>query len=375
MSIPLIISLNIGRLIAKFWGGTALPGFIAEKINPNLINQIALKNNLQSIVITGTNGKTSIARLLGEVLTLKGIRYCHNQSGSNLIRGLATGLINQSDWRGRLKANTAVWEVDEAVLPQALAALNPQLVLFTNLSRDQMDRYGEIDHLLNLWQSGLNNLKAAATVIINAADPKLKKLQRPRLIRFGQAIPGAGLKYPRNSGGKFNYDAIWAVTAIVNHLKIKTDVVSIAAKAKPAFGRGEIVKYMGQNLQINLIKNPASAKAVWQMLADFNQVQRPLLIVLNDRLADGTDVSWIWDVPFIGINRRHRPVIVSGTRAADLALRLKYAGIKSSLIIIKPNMAIALKELLSQAGSYKHILPTYTALLELRKLLGAKSWN
>ena len=97
-----------------------------------------------------------------------------------------------------------------------------------------------------------------------------------------------------------------------------------------------------------------------------------MLIILNDLIADGTDVSWIWDVDFKAFKTRQHPVIVSGLRAYDLALRLKYAGLKPNLIIIKPSIKKALSKLQAQSGSPGYILPTYTSLLQLREILRQK---
>ena len=144
MSSNLVISLLIAK-VAAFFGGTALPGLIGLKLNSTLINQIVKKNKLRSIIITGTNGKTTTARLLGSVLSLAKIDYCHNRSGSNLLRGIATTLINQSSLTGKLKQKFAIFEVDEATVPAAIKALRPKIVVITNLSRDQLDRYGEVD--------------------------------------------------------------------------------------------------------------------------------------------------------------------------------------------------------------------------------------
>lgn len=375
MSSPMLISLITGKLIAGF-GGTALPGLIGLTLTPTLINQIAKKNNLQSIIITGTNGKTSTARLLGAVLTEKNILFCQNHSGSNLLRGIATTLINQSDWSGKINTDWAIWEVDEAAVPEAIKALQPKIIVFTNLSRDQLDRYGEVDYLLRLWQNSLNVLTASARILVNAADPRLKELKHPGLSYFGSATPGAGLSYPTRFQGKFNQDSLWATEAVCRCLKLDYRLAEICAvKSAPAFGRGEVFKLGNQKYQINLVKNPASYKAVWQMLLSRRHLNQPLLLLLNDKLADGTDVSWIWDVPFSRLDRRRAPVVISGIRATDLALRLKYAGLNPKLLLVEPNLSRAFGRFKNLPGTIKYILPTYTAMRELRRFLRLPLWN
>ncbi|PIP88390.1 hypothetical protein COW80_00555 [Candidatus Beckwithbacteria bacterium CG22_combo_CG10-13_8_21_14_all_01_47_9] len=375
MSSPMLISLIISKFIAGF-GGTALPGLIGLRLTPTLINQIVKKNKLASVVVTGTNGKTTTSRLLGAVLTESKINFCHNRSGSNLLRGIATALINQSNWLGKIKSKLAICEVDEAAAPAAIRALKPKIIVFTNISRDQLDRYGEVDHLLKLWQKSLDTLPSASRVLVNAADRRLKILKHPRLTYFGSSLPGAGLMYPPRYGGKFNQDSLWAIEAVCRHLDLDPKLAAVCAqKTKAAFGRGEVFKLDGQKYQINLVKNPASFKAVWQMLADRRHLNQPFMLALNDKLADGTDVSWIWDVPFTGLGRRRKPIIVTGTRASDLALRLKYAGCNPKNLFVEPKIYPALAALRKIPGTIKYILPTYTALLELRQSLGKQAWN
>jgi UDP-N-acetylmuramyl tripeptide synthase len=375
MSIPLIISLNIAKLVSLF-RGTALPGYIGLKLQPNLINQIVAKNQLRSIVVTGTNGKTTTTRLIGSVLSQAGIGYCHNRSGSNLLQGIATTLINQSDLFGKIKYKLCVWEVDEATVPKALSALRPEIVVVTNLSRDQLDRYGEIDTLIAKWQKSFQALPRTSRVIVNIADPRLKSLKHSNLSYFGQKTPGLGLKYPKEYQGKFNYDSLWAAEAVGASLKLDRHLVEKAAKASPpAFGRGEIFAIKNQKYQINLVKNPASFRAVWQMLLTRRHLNQPLLLLLNDNIADGTDVSWIWDVPFADIAKRRMPVIVSGLRAYDLALRLKYSGLKPNYIHVETKLKSALDRFIKSSGSPIYIFPTYTAMLDLRNKLKRTPWN
>lgn len=366
----MIISLIIAKILAKF-GGTALPGLIGLFFCPGLINQIAKKNNLISIVITGTNGKTSIAYLLRAVLSSQNIGFSSNASGSNLLRGIATSLINQTDIFGSLINKTAIFEVDEGAFLAAVTALKPKIIVITNISRDQLDRYGEVDTVLNQWQKALDHLPQKTAILINAADRRLARLSHPGGKQFGSSVPGAGLIYPGEFAAKFNRDALWAVEAVCRELSLDRRLVRRLARTVPAaFGRGEVVVKNNQNYHLHLVKNPASFKAVWPLAKD-----NPLLIILNDCLADGTDVSWIWDVPFSGLNNRQVPIVVSGTRAEDLALRLKYAGLPLQLIKLDKETGPALTALTALPGKVKYILPTYTALLALRRHLGLKPWS
>ncbi len=355
-------SIIIGKIIALINQiaaqnkGTALPGLIALKFNPNLINQIIHFNHLKSIIITGTNGKTTTAKLLGDILKLHQLPFIHNSSGSNLIRGIASALISQSNWLGSLTAKLAIWEVDEAAIPEAIKQLQPDLILFTNLSRDQMDRYGELDTILQHWQTSFKFLPPTAKVFINQTDQRLITLKSKNLVLFGQ----------KNSDADYFQNSVFAATVLAQTLKLKPKLINRAiTDFQPAFGRGETVNYQRTKMTIYLVKNPAGFNAIWAMLHQKNQLNKPLLIALNDLIADGADVSWIWDCRFNHLNYRQNPIIVSGLRAHDLALRLKYTGLNPKLIIIEPNLTKAL--------SYKpvNILPTYTAMMALRKIICA----
>lgn len=346
------ISAWIGRIFKL--KGTALPGLLALKLNPQLINQISTYNNLKSILVTGTNGKTTITKLLGDIFKLQQIKFIHNHSGSNLLRGIASTLINQSNVFGKLKTNLAIWEVDEAAVTVAIQQLKPTIILFNNLSRDQLDRYGEIDSILKSWQTAVNYLPDSSTVIINRTDINLIKLTFSNLIYFGRRL----------SPGQYhlaNIDAVKALTEVLN-LKPKYTQQAIQ-EFKPAFGRGEALMLNKKPVQIFLVKNPVGMQAVWEMLNQKQQLNKTLLLILNDLIADGTDVSWIYDVNFNYLKSRKNPIIVSGTRALDMALRLKIGGLNPKLLIVEPNLRRAL------AYSPDYILPTYTAMLALRKII------
>lgn len=362
MSSAIIIGKIISLLLKLFSskGGTALPGLITLNLNPNLINQIVKQNQLKSIIITGTNGKTTTSRLLGSMLQAQNIPFLHNRSGSNLLRGIASALINQSDIFGRIKVKLAIWEIDEAVVPAAVKQLQPKIILFNNLSRDQLDRYGELDSILKSWQESLTSLPKDAQVIINQTDQRLKQLHFHQIIYFGQPL----------SSGQYHQANILAAQTIAQILKLKPNSISQGLKSfHPAFGRGETFAFNNKLIKILLVKNPAGLTAVLNLLRDNHQLNQPLLIALNDLIADGTDVSWIYDAHLEILKHRRTPIIISGLRATDLALRLKYAGVSEQLIRIQPNLNQAWQNFLAQPGPTANILPTYTAMLALRRLL------
>ncbi|MDQ3768732.1 MAG: MurT ligase domain-containing protein [Actinomycetota bacterium] len=146
------------------------------------------------------------------------------------------------------------------------------------------------------------------------------------------------------------------------------DVRAGLEAVSPAFGRAETVEIGGRPVSVLLVKNPAGANEVLRTLA-LEEGAHDLLVVLNDRTADGRDVSWVWDADFELLAGRLRRATCSGTRAAELALRLKYAGVPTDRLHVVDDVAGGLDAAVADGGGPLYVLPTYTALLELRREL------
>jgi UDP-N-acetylmuramyl tripeptide synthase len=178
--------------------------------------------------------------------------------------------------------------------------------------------------------------------------------------------------------GLYNVYNALAAAALAHALEIPLgSIVAGLESSRAAFGRGELVQIGApahpRALRILLVKNPAGANEVLRTLA-LEPGQHDLLGVLNDNIADGRDVSWIWDADFELLAGRVRHVTCSGTRAAELAVRLKYAGVEPARIHVQPDLASALSAAQATAppdGTPLYALPTYTAMLSLRELLSA----
>ena len=149
------------------------------------------------------------------------------------------------------------------------------------------------------------------------------------------------------------------------------DIVAGLEAAQAAFGRAETVSVGGRELAILLVKNPAGANEVLRTLA-LDAGEHDVLAVLNDNVADGRDISWVWDADFELIAGRVRNVTCSGTRAAELALRLKYAGVAPERLHVVPALERGLDAALAAGDGRLVALPTYTAMLALRELLVAR---
>jgi UDP-N-acetylmuramyl tripeptide synthase len=171
--------------------------------------------------------------------------------------------------------------------------------------------------------------------------------------------------------GLYNvYNALAALTAGIELGVEPARAVAALADVKAAFGRVETIEVAGVPVSILLIKNPAGANEVLRTLRlEQTEGGADLWIALNDRIADGRDISWIWDADFELLAGGVRRVVCAGTRAPELALRLKYAGWPPDAIVVEPEIAASLDRAVAEAPGRLFALPTYTALLELRTLL------
>ena len=207
---------------------------------------------------------------------------------------------------------------------------------------------------------------------------------RPDVFATGVVLDGTrGARFELHLGGErapvalplpglYNvYNALGAA-ALAHALGAGLDEIVAGLEAtQPAFGRAETVRVGGRELAILLVKNPAGANEVLRTLA-LDEGEHDVLAILNDRTADGRDVSWVWDADFEQLAGRVRRVTCSGTRAAELALRLKYAGVAVERLHVMPALERALDDALADGEGRLVALPTYTAMLALRELLVAR---
>jgi len=443
------LAISAGKLV-KFinkhtgTGGTAAPGLVSSYLDKNLLKK--LSSQLEKIIlITGTNGKTTTSRIVGNFLEYKGINYIHNRHGSNLERGLISCFVEQLDFFGKLKANFGVFEVDEAVLKRVVEKIFPNIVTINNLFRDQLDRYGEVDNIKKMWLEIVKNLENEVTLVLNADDPTVSFLGRQancKVLYFGvddlkqnlgklpiavdsskcpvclkdlfynayflshQGIfecKNCDFKRPKpditaekielgknetqfvlfdkskdlklhlaaNLPGLYNiYNCLAAYTTI-KAFDDNIDIFPVILKEfKPVFGRNERFFFDGRNIIVALAKNPTGFNEVIRTFLD--QPNQFVLLLINDKIADGRDVSWIWDVDFEQLENQEYHFTVGGVRSTEMALRLKYAGIKNVTEIgsIKEAFFKALSS--TPINGTLTIIPTYTAMLDLKRLFANK---
>jgi UDP-N-acetylmuramyl tripeptide synthase len=429
--------------LSRRGGGTTLPGDVARAIDPNVLRKLSQELAQGSIVITGTNGKTTTARLIDWLLEGAGYRVVSNRAGANLIFGATAAALASAGADGRLKQDWGVFEIDEASLPRAVDEIQPRVAIVLNLFRDQLDRYGELESIAKRIESALSRLPEGSRAILNADDPRVAEiglnLPVPPLwyglddrsvaekelphaadartcpkcgssLRFeavyvghdgvyrcpkgdfarpkpdltathikldgfdGLGLEIDGTTIELNLGGLYNAYNVLAAFAVGRGLGLeRTYMAERLREFRPAFGRQEHLEFRGRNLNLVLSKNPAGFNEALRTAIDLAK-GNSFLIGLNDRKADGTDVSWIWDVDFERLRGHARAVVPAGNRAHDLAVRLKYAGVEAVEPETDPGRALDALVKATSEGETAHLLCTYTAMLDIRAELVRRGW-
>jgi UDP-N-acetylmuramyl tripeptide synthase len=419
-------SVTFGVRSLRLGAASVLPGSIARRIEPQLLQLLSHQVKNGVILIAGTNGKTTTSLLLCEILQRKGYRVAHNSTGANLENGLMTALMENSNLLGKLDVHYAILEVDENIVPKVLAPIQPKLILCLNLFRDQLDRYGEVDTISKRWTKAIATLSPETIVVANADDPTIcylgQQLSQQRVSFFGlnepenylEAIPHAvDSIYCPKCGHALDYKGVylshmgeyscpscgfsrskptldsseWQQILVGLYNKYNTLAAATAAKElaideatirdtipnfQAAFGRAEELKINGKNVRILLSKNPVGTNETIRVVTQSSD--KTTLLVLNDKVQDGEDVSWIWDVDTEKLVERGGTLVVSGDRAYDMALRLRYSESSRQSnfnLIVEENLRQAINTALERTPNNEtlHILPTYTAMLDVREAL------
>src|SRR6266852_3036204 len=160
----------------RLGGGTSIAGVVAQRLYPDIVKHLSSQLAYGSVLVTGTNGKTTTSGLIAATLSDAGLRVWRNREGSNLMRGVAGALVIRAQPSGNLRRSgqaISIFEVDEAVVPQIVQAVPLRVAVFTNLFRDQLDRYGEVDSVLARWKQAVSLLPDSTTLILNADDPSI----------------------------------------------------------------------------------------------------------------------------------------------------------------------------------------------------------
>src|SRR5256885_9810556 len=157
------LSRRLGR-----GGGTVIAGHLVPRLAPHALRDVTGSLPNGSIVVCGTNGKTTTTRLLSHILRGAGMRPIHNRAGANMLSGLFSAVAQATDWQARPRGDVGLFEVDEATVPKALQHIQPRALLLHNIFRDQLDRYGEVHFVAGLWRESVRQLASSTTVVLNA---------------------------------------------------------------------------------------------------------------------------------------------------------------------------------------------------------------
>lgn len=426
------------RLLKR--GGTAMPGRCALKICPDLLRIIS--KDVKTVAVTGTNGKTTSSRMIEQAFKSAGKDYFANRSGANLITGITTEFVMNTTLFGKAKKHYAVIECDEAAARKVFGQIKPQVIVVTNVFRDQLDRFGEITTTLNSIRAGILDVPEA-TLCLNAdcsLTASISGTVPNRIVYFGinnGAVQGgadAGLSdaaYCIKCKSKYEFDYITyghlggfrcphcgykrhmpdvAVQSVIDmsyqnsramirvgnrparevtinlpavyniynaagalaactEMNIDEEIIIDALSCfKCGFGRMEHFKLGNTLMTMLLIKNPAGCNRTLEFLSGLEE-EFVLAICLNDRSADGTDISWIWDSEFEmlrDMKDKISALYVSGDRAEDMLVRIKYSGFDTEKTVVEHDYGKLLSAFEAQ-NEPVFVVPTYTAMLEMRK--------
>lgn len=420
------------------FGATSLPGALALKICPDILGYAA--KNVDIIAVTGTNGKTTSARIIERALQNSGRSVCANRSGANLMPGITAELIMNKSLFGSIRCESAVIECDEAACRLVLGRLRPRVLLITNLFRDQLDRYGTVTYPRDCIAAGLRDTPETIAVI-NADCPmaaSVSRLCQNKTVYYGlgehkktsvgsgeddtcpvcgKRLGYKGLSYAnlgvfscscgfarsepdvsaesvfpdgsfvlRADGDKtvcapalpglYNvYNSVGAVAAAVACGVSLKQAADAAQDFDCGFGRMESFPLGKRGARMILIKNAAAAD---QTLNEVCRApgEKTLVLAVNDRTADGTDISWLDEADFGMLARRGKIVraYVCGDRAEAAEKRLKRENIPCQSCGNYDKLIESLRD----EDNFIFILPTYTAMLELRaklvRRLGGKNF-
>lgn len=421
----------VSRLLNR-GNGSTWPGHIALSMNPHFIHDVVKKSGVKTIFVVGTNGKTTTSHIIATLLSKNGKRVLQNDSGANLLNGVASAFLLASGFSGKVAADYAIFEIDENTLPLVTKEIIPFAVVVLNLYRDQLDRYGELDSIAKKWHAAFKQFPKEVHVFLNADDPLVAFLGEgvsAHTTYFGlkkSDATGTKLSHAADSiycprcqeklsyeGLFYSHNGLWhcpncklkrpEVSAVETkyplaglYNKYNTNAAVLVAKQvgivpagiekalhfiTPAFGRQEKITFQGKDIEIFLSKNPTSFNQSLETAIQLGA--KRVLLVLNDRIPDGRDVSWIWDIDLESYVDKFSSVVISGDRAYDMGLRVQYSSKSqtsnsksqtNTKYTVEQNLTEAINKAITQVGKGEtlYVLATYSAMLEVRKIITGK---
>ena len=454
-SARLALALGTGKMVGatgrmlKVGGGTSLPGAVARRIDPDVLRKVLRSTGASRVVVCGSNGKTTTARMLTAVARSAGARVTQNRSGSNLLPGVTSVAVNSANLRGHMDADLLIFEIDEATIRLAVPEIEPDVVVVNNIFRDQLDRYGELYSVAGALETMIRQLPAEATVCLNGDDPLVASFAPDAVARrlyFGLRTDDVGTQVLEHAADSIRcvrcqhdlvYDKVYishlgafrcpacgyqrppldiavtkAQTAALDASRVAVETpravveyelalpglhnvynlagtlaaaealdldLSGASKAfsrlRPAFGRLEPITAGDRQVVLAFVKNPTSYNTTLRTILQLPG-QKHILSAHSNAETDGEDFAWLWDVDFEELAPQVASLTVSGTKAEELAMRFKYAGVPEAAVTLIHERPAALDAALAQVGSggTLYILAGYTPLMELRRVMDGRGW-
>ncbi len=421
------MSIILGKLsifLSRLMGhrGSDVGGRTAIKHDKNLFKKLA--SNIDTIIlVSGTNGKSSVTNLIASVLEQDSDLVIANKTGANLYTGLLSSMIEATNLSGNKKFKYAVFEVDEATLPNVMNELDHAYVVFTNFFKDQLDRYNTTDLLIEKIKKGFTNDNVK--LILNADDSNNLKFEEYSHVCYGlgkevtnfvdnplldalqchkcgnlleythhfyqhlgyyQCQCGFKREEPKykltslksrdviindkniehNLLGDYNAYNVLAAYALLKELNFTDETIQEGFSLyNSKDGRMQLFNIKGKRVYLNLVKNTAGMNMTLKEIKGLNV--KHVVFILNDAVGDGKDVSWIWDVDIESLNELDIECFyVCGSRGNDMSIRLKNAGIERQLIIAGRNFTNLVDSIIKEDSI---VLASYTALNEAKKIL------
>lgn len=358
--------------IAKF-GSTSFPGKVSIDICPNVLANIS--EGVYTILVTGTNGKSTTTRMLADMIEANKDDVFSNKEGANIENGITTTYVVNSKLSGKPKKHIAVIECDELYLAKLYDSLKPKMVIITNLFPDQEDRLGSPEKVANLFYETLNDTDTI--VCFNDSCDVLKKFYncknaKPFNVIDGKVVAeGNEYKVKLNIPGDYNlYNAAGAVAAVREMDLLNDKSLEALSKVESPYGRMEQFKIGDVDVTMNLIKNTAGGNATMASFRDYAP-KYTFCIGTNNREEDGTDPSWINDVEFESYKDQFDTVNVFGECADELFERF------NKIDGVEPNKLPAdnfetLIDIMSNSKYPVLLLTNYSCMMQTRDALSKK---
>ncbi|MDR3215060.1 MAG: MurT ligase domain-containing protein [Bacilli bacterium] len=426
------MGIILGKLaiaFSRFSGrkGTNIGGKIALKFNKHILRKLTA-NIDEIILVSGTNGKSTTTNIIAQTLSNSKASIVSNIDGANMYTGIVSTLIDNYKLGKNNHYQYGVFEVDEGSIPLVLNDLDKCSLVITNFFRDQLDRYAEIDIIIDKINNAVALKGDDIKLYLNVDDPFCYRLRDYNFIGYGLdkkidifkegtisdsrycAICGRALQYSKifygqlghytcecgfnrpnpkyllsnvsnealkinntifhhHIMGSYNIYNILAAISVLKEMAIKDEIIEkTLVNFKTIDGRMQLLHLNNHQIYLNLVKNHAGMNLTLQEIS-YLKVNH-VCFLLNDYTADGKDISWIWDADFeYLLNMDIKKFFISGTRCYDMALRLKNMGIDEHKIIVNPLFETIIDLVISDNA---FIIASYTALWKAKKLLEAK---